>query len=546
MGFDGLYMRRVVDEISKKNLGRLKNIYQVNSVTYFFDFQGGGVKISLKPDLCYMALSDKSYERAVFPSSFTMLLRKKLKNSIFEGISQDGFLRVAKMTFRGFDDMGDERIYSLYVEIMGKFSNMILVDDSGLVVDAHRRIVTSKGREILPGRPFKAYVSSKVDPRGFEVDEGVMEDPVREIVRRVEGVSTLVSREVVHRAEAMGGGIEGIERAWKEFLREYDEERTYLVFLDGKVFDFSVIRLTHLEGAEFHEKAPSEAVLIFSKIKEEKDVFLNKKSELEGILNRELKRLFRILQNVEEDIKESEGYERYRKFGELLLINQRAVSKDGKVVVEDWESGASVEIPLIDGKSPVESAKLYFGKYKKMKRKHERSVERRREIEEEIEYLESVKESLYNAESLEDLLEVEEELVRAGLKKEGKRKKIASKKRSSGPRRVYFGDYLILIGKNNKQNEEILRNASPNDLWFHAHGIPGAHVVLKSAGREVEKEALEYAASLAAGYSRGRDSGRVAVDYTLVKHVKKPKGSKPGFVLYTNYKTIKVTPKRLD
>ncbi len=162
----------------------------------------------------------------------------------------------------------------------------------------------------------------------------------------------------------------------------------------------------------------------------------------------------------------------------------------------------------------------------------------------ELEYLYQLWQTLEDSEDLENLEEIKNEMVQAGLLKPGKREKARESKRSQ-PRRVFYQGFVILVGKNNVQNDELVREASPDDLWLHAREIPGAHVVVKTGGREVPENVLRYAASLAAGYSKGKDSGRVPVDYTRIRYVRKPKGFKPGMVIYRNHKTVFVEPRRI-
>ncbi len=553
MPFDGLYMKKVINEIGKQIEGPLRNVYQASKVDYYLSFQSGSIRISLNPSFSFMAIMEKLELPSKMPPSFTMLLRKHLKNARLIDITQQGFSRVAYFKFKKLDEFGDEKILTLVAEIMGKFSNLILVDDDGKIIDAHKRIKTSKGREIIPGRTFSRYEGGKYDP--YEVNlanlaEKAADLPAwKSLISHVEGISKKVAFEICYRA-----GLDPqkkitqktalkLQKSLEEIMEEFENTPAFLL-KDGDIpGDFASVRLLHT-GLMHEPYEPSEALKIFVTYREEKDTLKNKKENLLKIAKKSLEKLERTLENVKEDLQQARPYETFRKYGELLKAYHYLVKEDQKsAILTDWETGETIEVPLIEGKNPLQASKEYFEKYKKLKRKYEAASKRAQELEEEISYLQQLIHTIEDAENVEEIDEIAQEMESVGLMKRSKKKKKKQQARSQ-PRKFEHGGFLILVGKSNIQNERILREASGNDIWLHAHGIPGAHVIIKTGGRQVEKETLEYAASLAAGYSRGKDSGRVAVDYTLVKYVKKPKGSKPGMVIYRNYKTLFVQPRR--
>jgi predicted ribosome quality control (RQC) complex YloA/Tae2 family protein len=215
-----------------------------------------------------------------------------------------------------------------------------------------------------------------------------------------------------------------------------------------------------------------------------------------------------------------------------------------KVVLYDWENDENIEVPLDSNKEPLENANYYFKKYNKMKNKLKGLLERKKVLEDELDYLYQIWYTIEDAESEEEIEEIKFEMQNMGLikDKKGRSKKVIK----SEPRKVEHNGFVIYIGKNNKQNDELVRKANDEDLWFHVHEMPGSHVVLKNNGKDIDEEVIRFAAELAAGYSKGKNSGKVPVDYTKVKYVRKTKGLKPGLVLYSNYKTIYVKPRRID
>ncbi|MCD6449865.1 MAG: NFACT family protein [Thermotogaceae bacterium] len=539
-------MRRVVEEINHSVKGQLKNIYQYTNVDYFLVFTEGSIRISLNPSLSFIALMEKYDTPARMPSSFTMLLRKHIKNAKFLGVEQDGFSRVARFRFEKRNELGDLVAYSLYVETMGKFSNMILVDQNGKIIDVHKRIVTMH-RELLPGKKFILYSSSKKDPFEVDITKIKFDNGLRMVlVKNIEGISPLIEHEIYYRAGAdtpQNLNTKSLERAWKEFIEEYRKGFTYLLKKHEEPKDISVIKITHLEY-ENEKMKPSEAIKQLVLFKEKEERFESKRKNLERVVKREIEKLEDIIDKLSKEMRETLKMEDYKKYGELLKAYFYQIpigSTEAKLY--DWQEDKMVLIPLDPRYSPLELSRLYFDKYKKLKRKKEKVEKRLKQIKYELSYLESILQFLNDAESIEDIEEIEKELVDIGLLK--KQRKKGSKSEISKPREIRYKNALILIGKNNRQNDLLVRRASPNDLWLHAHEIPGAHVIVKTDSDKIDSELIEYAASLAAGYSRGKNSGKVPVDFTRIKYVKKPRGAKPGFVVYRNYKTIFVEPKRL-
>ncbi len=555
MPYDGLYMRRVIEEINENIKGPLRNIYQPTKVDYYLYFQDGTLRISLNPNMAFMALSEKMKNPSRMPPSFTMLLRKYLKNSRFLGVSQDGFSRVAVFKFERMDEKGDLRVFKLFVELMGKHSNMILVSDENRVVDAHRRIITRKGRELIPGREFVPFTSDKLDPMNSEFDEifkDLQDIPIdRFLTKRIEGMSRILAKEIVHRAgfvlefsakDLNEKRLERLESAFEDFREEYSEGKAYTVFDGSEPVEISPVVLHHTQKAH-RSFTPSRAVMNLVSFKESREVINNKRRDLEKAVVKKIDKLEDVVRKIKEEMEKIKDFEMLKKKGELLMMNAYDLKvSDGKAVVRDWESGKDIEIEIDENFDILKNAQRYFDEYKKLKRKHEGMEKRLSEVEKELGYLYQLWQTILDADDEEVLEEIRDEMEDAGILKARKKKKKASK---SLPRKVVYKGYTILIGRNNRQNDELVRSSSPNDVWLHTRGIPGAHVIVKAQG-EIPREVLEFAASLAAGYSKARDSSNVPVDYTLVKYVRKPKGFKPGMVIYKNQKTLVVNPRRLD
>ncbi|OQX57712.1 MAG: hypothetical protein B5M49_03185 [Thermotoga sp. 4484_232] len=554
MPFDGLMMKKVTDEM-KKVVGQfLKQIYQPTSVDYFFLFQNHTLRISLNPSMSHLSIVEKEKFGSKMPSSFTMFLRKKLKGARLEEIEQRGLDRVAIFRFHKMDEIGKEHDYELIVEIMGKFSNMLLVEN-GKILDVHRRISTRK-RELLPGREYVPYPSGKINILEEDIETILkeLEDiPIDKfLLKKLEGFSNFSISELLARAgvdftfsasNMTQPRFEKIKKAVESLKKDYFMVGAFVYFRNEhpcEITPFPSLILSHL--AEKHFSSPSEAINLFYKWKEGKSAFEQKKKELEKIVVTRIEEFENLKGKLLKELKESEDFEKYKKMGDLMIYSLHEIKdKKGEAVLVDWETGEKIRVVL--DKDPSKKAQDYFERYKKLKRKYERLKSRVPEIERELEYLYQLWQTIVDSEDEETLREIEDEMISEGIiKVKRKRKGTIGYK----PRETVFKGFKILIGKNNRQNDSLVRNASDDDLWFHAREMPGAHVVLKVEGKTPDEEVIEYAAALAAGYSRGKLSGNVPVDYTKIKYVSKPKGAKPGLVVYRNHKTLVVKPRRLE
>jgi predicted ribosome quality control (RQC) complex YloA/Tae2 family protein len=548
MPFDGLLLHKAVRELKELEGEHLRQIYQPTTVDYYFLFRSATVRVCLRPDVSHVTIAEKEEASEKMPSSFTMLLRKELKGAKLLKVEQIGMDRTLRFSFEKFDEIEGIVQKELYIEIMGIHSNMILIRD-GRIVDTHRRIVTKK-REILPGREFVIFPSEKVSI--FELKEfpPESEKTIRNVLLSLlEGFSPASVEELIHRA-----GYE-LDTPWKavdqkkilEVLegikKELELPGVFVYYEASHPLEVSAFRFTMLDLKERYFEKPSEGINEFVRWKEEKSTFENIKQRLIKVVVSRIEDLDDLEEKLSRELSEAEKAERYKKLGDLIVQNLWSIKgKSGEVELTDWETNEKIVVDV--GKDPAQTAQKFYNAYKKLQRKKEQVEKRLEEIQREKEYLYQLWQTIEDAEDLETLEEIEEEMREFGLLKERKTKKQKSKKTRF--REVYYGGFKILIGRNNKQNDELVRTSSKEDLWFHAHEMPGAHVVVKTEGKEVPQEVVEYAASLAAGYSKGKNSGKVSVDYTFIKYVRKPKGFKPGMVIYTNYKTILVEPRRIE
>lgn len=552
MPFDGLTLKKIMEHLEGFKNTTLRQIYQPTRNEYYFQFDENLLRVSLKPTFSFVALSQKFWDKLPYPSSFTMLLRNQLKNARVTNIFQLNLDRVLVIDFKKLRESGEMRNYRLVVELMGKFSNMILVDLNDLkIVDAHRRIDT-KFRSIRPGSKFEFYTNDQKNP--FEIsskDISLNGNIKRNLLKKLQGFSPLLIDEVIHRVKSrFKENVDYSElfcEAIKQVASEVVYEKGMYLYSDEDIFEVVGIKLQVFKGKKFrYFKNPFEALEEFSRLSQEREIFISKLNNLVNVVVNKKKRVDKTLKILKKQVKEYENYEIYKKFGELLLSNLHnlKIENERYIQVHDWETNEDIKLEIEPTESFTENARRFFEKYKKYKGKLKGAKKRLESLKEELRYLEQLDYHLSTAENLEDLEEIEREMVSEGLIKVKKK----HKEKTNGVKyKVYeYEGFKILVGKNNQQNDELtLRVAKRDDLWFHVQGIPGSHVILKIDSGEPDERVVEYAATLAAKHSKAYQSSKVAVDYTKVKNVWKPRGAKPGFVHYKNFKTIVVNPSKL-
>lgn len=577
MPFDGFVMTSVVSELKRKIVsGRIIKIHQPEPYLIILrirkETRNCQLLISAHPVTARIHCTGKTKENPAQAPLFCMVLRKHLEGGRITGIEQVSLERVLKIHVESFDELGSPAEKTLVVEIMGKHSNIILVDPkTSNILDGIRRYThaVSRYREVLPGRPYLFPPDQgKEDP--LKVDEEqfralLMETPLNTkvsnaIVRCFSGFSPLLAREIIARAGLSDDtvidnlGDYDLIRLWQGFLEIIGAAKNCCfeptIALTPKGWqDFSCVRLLQFDNGRLLEFANmSEAMDRFFSRQEDQERFAAKQRELIKIIKAETDKLSKKLTLQNEQLQETEDAENFRLYGELITgyIYLLSPGMERAVLDNYYQPGSAVEVPLDPRFSPAENAQYYFKKYNKAKSARISIKEQIQKGQDELDYLESVLNSIDQSSALNDLQEIRSELVEAGYLKPqpvGKNKPV--KPAVSQPLSFVSGDgYTILAGRNNKQNDRLtLKLAQKDDLWLHTKNIPGSHVIVrKKPGEDVPFSTIEEAAQLAAFYSKARLSSQVPVDYTYVSQVKKPNGAKPGMVIYFQQKTIYVKP----
>ncbi|MBO8160039.1 MAG: NFACT family protein [Thermosipho sp. (in: Bacteria)] len=552
MPYDGFVMNTFLDNVSRTLQGSiLRNVYYKKNV-FYFSFQNRDLKISLNPNYSYITFEKRNIPNDTKSHYFLEYLRSRIRNSKVNLVKQFGLERTVKFEIEKNDEIGTKHIYDIYIDIMGKHSNIIIVEN-GKILDAYKRIKT-RYRNILPGEDFKLYVSNKINPlteleKLFEFSNN-FEGKISEFIyKNIQGFSKITAREVIFRAGIEDEKFEKvhleiIKPVIKDLISEFLKKHLYIYYEKNKPYELSAFLLKHL-GLDYQiYEEIDKAIIEFFEWHEQRSFIIQKKKNLENVIVKNISKIENTLAKINNELEKTKDYDKYRKWGELLKAYFYEIDTNLDLVeLVDWETGEKVEIPLESGKSPIEIANKYFKMYNKLKTKIKGLIERKKILERELDYLYQLWYTLNDSEKEFEINEIQSEMIEIGLIKE-KKKKIQTRK--SEPRKVIYNGYTIIIGKNNKQNDELVRNSSDDDLWFHAHEMPGAHVVIKNNKNLVDEDTIIFAAQLAAGYSKGKNSSKVPVDYTKIKYVRKTKGLKPGMVLYSNYKTLYVNPRRLE
>ncbi len=563
MAFDGITIANIRKELDEALTGgRVYKIAQPEPDELLLTIKNNGtqqrVTLSASASLPLIYLTDKNKTSPMTAPNFCMLLRKHIQNGKIISISQPGMERIINFEIEHLDEMGDVCRKLLIVELMGKHSNIIFCNDSGVIIDSIKHIsgLVSSVREVLPGKEyFIPHTQDKLNP--LTASEADFMDRVfagsmpcfKALYSGFTGLSPAIAHEICYRA---GGdadlstaaldeaGRKALYRAFSEMMGDVrsGDFSPCIVYENGVPAEYAALRLTSYPEAQRKDYA-SISDLLEDYYAEKNTItrIRQRSSDLRRIVSTALERNIKKYDLQLKQMRDTEKKYKYRIYGELLNTYGYGVEPGAKSMTAlNYYTNEDIVIPLDPMLTAGENAKKYFDKYNKLKRTFEALSQLTLETKSEIDHLESVSNALDIAQKEEDLVQIKEELIESGyIRRKGGSKKV---KVTSRPFHYVSSDgYDIYVGKNNYQNDELtFRFASGNDWWFHAKGIPGSHVVVKSRGDELPDSTFEDAARLAAHYSRGRGQEKVEIDYTEKKNVKKPGGGKPGFVVYyTNY-----------
>ncbi|EOB3455549.1 fibronectin-binding protein EfbA [Enterococcus hirae] len=556
MSFDGVFTHAMINELRETLLsGRISKIHQPyeNEVVLVIRSRGKNQRLLLSahPSYARIQITQIDYQNPDTPPNFVMMLRKHLDGAILESIEQIENDRVIHFHFTKRDELGDLQNIILIVELMGRHSTIILVNkESGKILDAIKHIGSSQNtyRSLLPGVDYIAPPEqNQLNPFSQEKEKvfhrlSQMDLTPKGIQQQFQGIGFDTAQELVARLTERPNEKMLV---WQEFFTAIDTQRSPSLYEVAEKEYFTPINYRFFDSNTQQKKMyPTLSALLdaFYQEKAEKDRAKQQGGELIRKIENELKRNRNKLKKREQTLKESENAEDYRRDGELLTTFMAQVPRGANEVTlpNYYEEDRPITIKLDPALTPNQNAQKYFHRYQKLKNAVKLIGKQIEEAKNEIDYLESVLSQLEIAGPM-DIEVIKEELTAEGYLKKKSSKKQKRKKPSQPDQYLSTDGTLILVGKNNLQNDQLsLKTAKKTDYWLHAKNIPGSHVIIKSD--QPSDETITEAAELAAYFSKYRHSAQVPVDLVQVKHLRKPNGAKPGYVIYENQKTIIVTP----
>lgn len=574
MAFDGVMMHYVKEEIKSVALdARVSQIHQPNrdELVIALRTKNGNKKLLVSsransPRICF---TEHSIENPATPPMLCMLLRKRLGGAKLVDVRQIELERIMFLDFIATNELGDKVKLTLCVEIMGKYSNIILIDENDNIVDALKRVdfTMSTQRLVLPNikyeLPPKQDKLCILECSGRDIVEKAINTPAemrlsKALLSAMQGVSPIITRELEYMVGVDSNReltvidklklIEKVDKL-KEYIVSGEKSPTMMIKPEGKPFDISFMDIM-----QYGEMASKKRFLDFSTLLDS-FYYERDKAERMKVKGQDLLRLCSNIQDKlcrkiavqEKELKDSLNRDKLRKKGDLLQANMyKMVRGQIFIDVEDYyDNNKIVRIKLSPTLNPSQNVQKYYKDYRRAKTREEMLTVQIAKAKAELQYISAVQESLGRAESERELTEIRQELVDEGYLKNRNPKGRNKALKLLPPKEYTSSDgFTIYVGRNNKQNDKLtLKTARNYDMWLHTKDIPGSHVIIVSDNREITDTAILEAASLAAYNSKAKESDNVPVDYTIVKNVSKPSGAKPGMVIYVNNKTVYVTPK---
>lgn len=507
-----------------------------------------------------MYLTAQKYENPKVPPMFCMFLRKHLTGAKIMDVVQTGLERIISISLETKDELGLPRSMTLVAELMGKYSNVMLLSEQGIIMDSMRHVTEaqSRVRSVLPGLNYELPKSDKLNP--MTVSHATLAEMLGKrrgkgmrgyLSQLLQGISTQTADEILFRYMPQGYAPQPREEerladVIREFFSELPQPTIYSrsgvpIFYAPKAYASAAADETELFGSvnamidRFYFRLREMALLA------------HKRESLGRIVGKQLEKLGTLLEKQLFAVEQARQAEQLKNYGDLVTANIYRISRGmSHLTAQDFVTGEDVAVPLDVRLSPAANAQRYYKKYNKLKSSMDMASERMRKTQESIAFLESVQASLAVCETLDELTEVEYELSRAGIIKTASAASVRPTEKPSTPHKFVSSDGItIYAGKNNRQNDELtMRMAEPTDIWLHTKDIPGSHVLISGVKESVPDSTLLEAAVIAATLSKAGSSSKVAVDYAPRKNVRKPNGAKPGMVVYEGYNTVLVTPDR--
>ena len=573
MALDGIFLGLVKNELDILIDGRVEKIHQPSKEEILMTIRtyDGAYRLifNISAGTCRVHITRAEIENPKTPPMFCMLMRKRLGGGKLTAIRQDGSERILYFDFDCTNEMGDREKITLAAEIMGRRSDLIMIDENGKIIDAIKRVgqEMSSVRLVLPGcryeLPPKENRLSLFDFSKDELDESLKDNEryslSKALVKIFEGISPIFARETeffaLRGAEKSAGELNQDEKDRLAFFLKKTagdicsnkNKFTVLKTKEGEYKDFCFCDISQY-GSLMVKKYFDSACELLDFYYSSRDASARMKqraNDLFKLIVNTSERIARRVANQKQELKECDDREKFKIYGDLIMSNLYKLHKGmNKASLENFyeEDCPTVEIKLDPRLDPAKNAQKYYNEYRKLDTAKKHLTQLIKSGEEELDYIESVFDLLSRAKTDDEITGLRVELSEQGYVKAPGFKGKAPK--AAAPLKFMSDEgFEILVGRNNKQNDKLtLKDADKSDIWLHTKNIHGSHVIIKCQGKEPGETTITQAAQLAAYHSKARTSSQVPVDYTHVKYVKKPAGAKPGMVIFTNNKTLFVTP----
>lgn len=558
MAFDGIVLNSIVQELSVLKNGKVNKIYEPSKDELIFSIYANGnnfaLNINVNANDYRINLTTKSKPNPYAAPNFCMLLRKYLIGAKINKIYMNDLERIVFIEFECINEMNDKIIRTLIIELMGKYSNVILLNQDNNIIDALKKHDSEDkdARSIMPARKYILPDSKKQNILKLNEGEFIQYTKSQKnntldtlLSNNFTGISKIFIQSSLEKLNLSNTVTE------KSLRKIYNYIKSIVSSNNGKCRKYKKNYTITLEDEK--EELENNFFLddyYFSKAQEE--LYKNYRNDLLKVINYTLDKIIRKLDNINRKISSCKNMEKYKIYGELLIANIYRLDtvkvSDNFVELENYyDNNEYIKIPIENNLTTSENAEKYFKKYNKLKNTLEVVNVQKKDTEEELNYLESLIYEIDNAQDIDSVNEIYNEISENILFNDNIKKNKKTSKSSNSSLENYFkfkiDEYTVLVGKNNRQNDYLtMKLAKDNDYWFHAKDIHGSHVILKSNGDMPKMETIIKCAEIAAYYSKAKFSSNVAVDYTLKKYVKKPNGASAGYVIYTDQKTVNVEP----
>lgn len=552
MAFDGIVTKAIVTELQELVGSKVDKVHEPDRNTIVLGLYSQGknyaLNICIDAHNCRLNLTTHNKLNPLVAPNFCMLLRKHLIGGKISGISMQGLERIVNIEIETINEFNEIENKTLILELMGKHSNIILKNQNDIIIDAMRHIDSNNSyREILPSRIYTLLQSNKYEftklsgPEEFgeklEIDS-TENDYAKKLSNTFTGISLSFAKSAVEQRK--------LPEIYN-YINEIINSEKLKFELEGSDY---VLKLSDQEKEMFELNF---FIDDFYFERETTEAFTNARNTMLRMILEVLKKYKNRLASIDAKLQECDGMDKYRLYGELITANlyQLTNTHSDSIELYNYYDNSNIKIPLDVKYSPSMNAKRYFKKYSKLKNAYKIVSEQKVETEKELNYIESIVYELEDSTCLEDVQYIFEEIsenvvFKEKLKRKEKKNKNQKKKKQQkfSPIEYEVNGYKIYVGRNNKENDWLtLSFASKTDYWFHTKDVQGSHVILK-ADKEVNDDILVKVAEIAAKHSKAKMSSNVPVDYCLVQFVKKPNGSKPGMVIFTNNKTLNVNPQK--